>query len=137
PDGDGVKVEVVYDYQKAISNKHGGVILIGKYLYGDSEDRGLVWCADLMTGVVQKGWKERGSGSGSAAITAADGYLFIHYANGTMALAKATPDGYKETGSFKVPHAGDRPSWSHPVVAGGKLYVREGDWIMCYNVSGK
>jgi outer membrane protein assembly factor BamB len=133
-DGDGVKIEKVYDYKKTMSNKHGGVILVGKYLFGDSEDGGMVWCADLMTGDPQKGWKERGSGSGSASLVAADGYLYIHYANGKMALAKATPEGYKETGSFKVPHPDERKSWSHPVVADGKLYVREGDWIMCYDV---
>jgi outer membrane protein assembly factor BamB len=130
----GVKVEEVYGYRSALANKHGGVVLVGDYLYGDTSDNGRVWCARLMTGEQQPGWRTKGSGSGSAAITAADGYLYVRYASGTLALVKATPEGYKESGSFKVPHSGSRPSWSHPVVTGGRLYLREGDWILCYDV---
>ncbi|MFL5339948.1 MAG: PQQ-binding-like beta-propeller repeat protein [Gemmataceae bacterium] len=133
----GVKVETVYDFKKDLANKHGGVVLVGDYVFGDSEDRGMVWCAKLETGEPQKGWKERGSGRGSASMTSADGQLYVHYASGTMALVKAAPEGYKESGSFKVPHSGSAPSWSHPVVTGGRLYVREGDWIMCYDVKAK
>jgi len=136
--GDGaIKVEEVYGYKSALNNKHGGILLIGDYLYGDTNDGGRVWCANLMTGEQQNGWKATGSGSKSAAITAADGYLYVRYASGTIALVKATPEGYKESGSFKVPHSGGRPSWSHPVVTGGKLYLREGDWILCYDLKAK
>jgi outer membrane protein assembly factor BamB len=60
--------------------------------------------------------------------------LYVHYADGTMTLVKATPDALEEVGSFKLPGSGERPSWSHPVVLDGKLYVREGDTILCYNV---
>src|SRR5262245_20199566 len=67
-DGD-VKMEVVYPLKTELSNKHGGVVLLGDYLYGDSEDRGVVWCADLMTGKVQ--WKSRGAGRDSASLVAA------------------------------------------------------------------
>jgi hypothetical protein len=87
-----------------------------------------------MTGKVK--WKSRGSGRQSAAVTAADGYLYIRFASGQMALAKASPDEYKEVGSFKIPYSGERPSWSHPVVIGGRLYLREQDWILCYDVKG-
>ena len=51
--------------------------------------------------------------------------------------AKADPEGYKETGSFKVPHSGGRPSWAVPVIVGGKMYVREGDYLLCYDVKAK
>jgi hypothetical protein len=54
-----------------------------------------------------------------------------------MVLAKASPDEYKEVSSFKIPHSGERPSWSHPVVAGGKLLLREGDYILCYDLRAK
>jgi len=131
-----VKVEEVYGYNRAMANKHGGVVLIGDYVYGDKEDSGVLWCAKLSTGELQKGWSKRGSGRASGAVTAADGHLYVHYANGTLALVKASPEAYQETGSFKVPHSGSRPSWSHPVICNGRLYVREGDWIMCYDVKG-
>ena len=67
----------------------------------------------------------------------ADGHLYLHYANGNRELVKASPEAYERVGSFKVPHAGERPSWAHPVVANGKLYVREGDYILCYDVRAK
>lgn len=135
PGADGaVSVETVYPLNPELGNKHGGVVLVGDYLYGDSEDRGIPYCADLMTGEVK--WKSRGTGRDSASVVAADGHIYIHYADGTMSLAKASPDAFEEVGTFKLPGSGDRPGWSHPVVLDGKLYVREGDAILCYNLRG-
>ena len=107
---------------------------MGDYVYGDGGDKGIPQCADLMTGEVK--WKSRGAGSGSASVTAADGNLYIRYADGMMTLIKAQPTGFEEVGKFKIPSSGSRPSWSHPVVVDGKLYLREGDKILCYNVRG-
>jgi outer membrane protein assembly factor BamB len=127
-----VTVEEVYPLKHELANKHGGVVLLGDYLYGDSDDRGIPFCADLMTGDVK--WKSRGAGKGSASIAAADKHLYIRYADGTMTLVKASPESFEEVSNFKVPGSGDRPSWSHPVVVDGKLYLREGDAILCYDV---
>jgi outer membrane protein assembly factor BamB len=135
PTSDGIKVEAVYPLNTKLQNKHGGVVLVGDLLYGDSDSSGRPWCADLMTGKIH--WTGKGSGSGSASVTYADGHLYFRFQNGTVALVKASPDGYKEDGSIKIPHSGDRPSWSHPVVTGGKLFLREGDYILCYNLRGK
>jgi outer membrane protein assembly factor BamB len=131
---DGVEVEEIYGYKPALGNKHGGVVLVGDYLFGDSDDKGTPYCAELMTGEIK--WKERGPGSGSAAVCAADGCLYFHFADGTMALLQASPESGKPSSSFKLPKEGDRPSWSHPAVNEGKLYVREGDSILCYDVKG-
>ncbi len=133
----GIRMEEVYGYKKTMANKHGGVVLLGDLLYGCADDKNIVWCADLMTGETRKGWGVRGSGTGSVALTAADGHLYVRFANGTMALVKAEATEYKEISTFKIPHLGKTASWSHPVVTGGKLYLREGDWIMCYDVKGK
>jgi len=135
PDGDGVKVEEVYGLKKDLNNRHGGVLLVGEHVYGDTDHSGTPFCAELMTGKVV--WKGRGSGKGSAAMGYADGHLYIRYADGTMVLANASTTGYKEVSSFKIPHSGERPSWSHPVIAGGKLYLREGDAILCYDLKAK
>lgn len=132
-----IRMEEVYGLKKELKNKHGGVVMLGDKLYGCKDDSPIIWCADLMTGELQKGWGVRTSGGGSAAITAADGHLYIRFARGTIALVKADADEYKEVSTFKIPHSGSAPSWSHPVVTGGKLYLREGDWIMCYDVKGK
>jgi outer membrane protein assembly factor BamB len=132
--GDDVKVEEVYGLKQKLANKHGGVVLVGDYLYGDTEDRGIPYCADFMTGEVK--WQARASGKNSAATAAADGHLYIQFADGTLVLAKANPEKYEEVGSFKV---GDtpRPYWAHPVIADGKLYVRDQDRIVCYDVKAR
>lgn len=137
PDGDGVKVEKVYDYKKELCNKHGGIVLVGDYIYGCADDKNTIYCAKLTTGEVEEGWKARGSGKGSVALTAADGHLYARFQDGTLALVKASPGSYKETSKFSIPHSGDRPSWSHPVIVNGKLYLREGDHILCYDVKAK
>lgn len=131
PDGE-VKVDEIYPLKKELANKHGGIVLVGDYLFGDSDDQGIPFCADLMTGEIK--WKSRASGKGSAAFAAADGCIYIHFSNGVMSLAKASPDGFDETGHFEVPGGGERPSWSHPVIVGGKMYLREQDHILCYDV---
>jgi hypothetical protein len=64
-------------------------------------------------------------------ILAADAHLYLHFANGTVALARATPEETKVINSFKVPHSGARPGWAHPIIAQGKLYVRGEDFIRC------
>lgn len=133
PAGEGkVDVEEIYGMKTTLANKHGGVVRVGDYIYADSDDAGVPYCADLMTGEVK--WKARASGKQSAAFSAADGCLYIHFANGTMVLAKASPAEYKEVGSFQVPGSGERPSWSHPVISDGKLYLRENGEILCYDV---
>jgi len=127
-----VKIEEVYPLNRELANKHGGIVLVGDYLFGDSDDRGIPFCAELMTGEVK--WKSRGAGKGSACVCAADGHVYVRYADGTMTLVKASPEGFSEAGSFKVPGSGDRPSWAHPVVFDGKLYLREGDKLLCYDL---
>lgn len=127
-----VTIEEVYPMKTALANKHGGIVRVGDYIYGDSDDQGIPYCADLMTGEIK--WKQRGSGKNSASFAAADGHLYIHFANGMMVLAKADPSEYKEVGSFRVPGSGERPSWAHPVISDGKLYLREHDSILCFNI---
>ncbi len=136
PEGDGkVKIEEIYPVKPELANKHGGVVIVGDYVYGDSDDKGIPYCAELLTGTVK--WAKRGSGGNSASLVAADGRLYVRFANGIMALAKASPEDYVEVGSFKVPGSGERPSWSHPVIANGKLYLREQDIINCYDIKAK
>jgi outer membrane protein assembly factor BamB len=130
-----VTVKEIYGLQTDLANKHGGIVLVGDHLYGDSDDKGIPFCAELMTGKVV--WKQRGSGKGSATVAAADGHLYIRYADGTVSLVKAEPKGYEEVSTFKVPGSGDRPSWAHMVILDGLLYLREGDRILCYDLRAK
>ncbi len=130
-----VDIEEIYPLNKKLENKHGGVVLVGDHLFGDSGDGGIPFCAELMTGDVV--WKKRGSGKGSAAVAAADGYLYIVFQNSKVVLAAASPDGYEEVGTIELETDDDtRPMWAHPVITGGKLYLRQDDKIFCYQVAG-
>jgi outer membrane protein assembly factor BamB len=134
--GQGVGYDEVY-FKEELTNKHGGVIRVGDYLFGDTDDKGQPFCAEFRTGKVL--WKrERGDGrgSGSTAVTAADGRLYFHYEDGWVVLAEASPGGYKELGAFRAPKRSGQ-SWAHPVVCDGRLYVREGDMLYCYDVRDK
>jgi hypothetical protein len=39
-----------------------------------------------------------------------------------------------EVASFKIPGSDGRPSWSHSVILDGRLYLREQDKILCYDL---
>jgi outer membrane protein assembly factor BamB len=134
--GKEVSAEEVY-FKPELTNKHGGIVVVGDYVYADYDAEGLPFCAEVKTGkVLWKRKRRQGKGEGSASVTAADGRLYFHYDNGVAALVEASPEGYKEVGSFKLPKT-DGPSWAHPVVVGGRLYLREGDTLFCYDVREK
>ena len=128
----GVTIEEIYGLNTDLANKHGGIVLVGDHLYGDSDDKGIPFCAELMTGKIL--WKQRGSGKNSATMMAADGHIYIRYSDGTLSLVKADPAEYREVGSFTVPGSGERPSWAHMVILDGLLYLREDDAILCYDL---
>ena len=89
-------------------------------------------CIELASGKLM--WPDvRGAGTGSASVVAAEGRLYFRYQNGIVALVEATPDTYREVGAFQIPNP-HTLSWPHPVVAGGRLYLREQDALHVYNV---
>lgn len=118
-------------------NHHGGMILLGNHVYGGHGTRqGFPMCIELSSGKVMWGGNFRNAGGGSAAITAADGHLYFRYENGVMMLIEASPTAYREKGQFQIPGV-RKPSWSHPVVTGGRLYLREQDALHVYDVRGR
>ncbi len=132
--GGGVDAREVYFLDgKEFQNHHGGMILLGNYIYaGHGHNAGAPTCLEWKTGKTV--WRHnRGPGTGSAAIAYADGNLYFRFENGVMALIGATPQGYEEKGQFKIPGV-EQPSWSHPVIAGGRLYLREQDELLCYEL---
>ncbi|HUF46783.1 MAG TPA: PQQ-binding-like beta-propeller repeat protein [Vicinamibacterales bacterium] len=115
-------------------NHHGGMVLLNGYVYaGTGHNNGLPICIELASGKVAWGGNFRNAGSGSAAVTAADGHIYYRYQNGVMMLVEATPTEYREKGSFTIPNV-RLPSWSHPVVTGGRLYLREQDALHVYDL---
>lgn len=135
--GGGVKAEEVY-YRKAneLQNHHGGMILLGDYVYfGKGHNNGFPVCVNFETG--EPAWAPgRGPGTGSAAIAYADGNLYFRYQNGVMALIEATPEKYTLKSKFQLPMYG-RESWPHPVIADGRLYLRDQDVLMAYDIAAR
>jgi outer membrane protein assembly factor BamB len=132
---DGVAAEEVY-FVRDLTNRHGGVVLVGDFIFGDRDHSGLPWCANWKTGEIK--WKKsmRTAGTGSAAITFADGRLYVQYQNGLVALVDASPEAYREISTFRIPEAKE-PCWSHPVVVGGQLFIRNQDALYCYDITRK
>ncbi len=134
----GGKVEDVWT-NKVMKNHHGGVILVGDHLYGYSDGAGWV-CQDFATG--ERVWSER-KALGKGAVFSAEGMLYcLDERDGTLALVKASPKGWEEHGRFKIdPQTKiDRKRgkiWTHPVVANGKLYLRDQEYISCYDVKAR
>ena len=125
--------EVYFLPGNKMQNHHGGMIHKDGFVYcGEGHNEGFPLCINSQTG--KDAWREdRGPGSGSAAVAYADGHLYFRYQNGTMALIEATPKAYKLKGQFKIAsHNGE--SWPHPVIAGGKLYLRDQDELLSYDI---
>lgn len=135
---DGVDAqEIYYRSAKELQNQHGGMVLIGDYLYfGNKHGNGFPVCVEMLSGNIKWGGEIRGPGSGSAAITAVDGHVVFRYQSGEVALIETNPNEYKLKGSFK-PEVKIGESWAHPVVCNGKLYLREQNTLMCYNLTAK
>jgi outer membrane protein assembly factor BamB len=134
PRGDELTVEDAWHKAaNELRNHHGGVVLVGDYLYGGhGQNQGIPFCVNFMTG--ESKWsKKRGPGERSAAVTYADGRLYFRYENAVMALIDTDPSECRVVSTFEIPE-GSTPSWAHPVVAGGRLYLRDKDRLLCYDV---
>lgn len=128
--GDKIIPETVWQTE-LMDNHHGGIILHEGYLYGAGHNaRGWI-CLDFMTG--KEMWKSDGKGS----LTYADGMLYCLEERGIMTLVTAKPDKYEAVSTFEVPSGGKGFHWAHPVVCGGRLYIRHTDKLFVYDVKGR
>jgi len=127
--GQQVAEEEVY-FIPSFENHHGGIIKVGDYVYG-TNNQGLI-CMEFMTGRIV--WQARGAGKGS--LTVADGMLYLLGETREMALAEAMADGYREHGRFAIENRG-KPTWAHPIVANGRLYIRNQSVLTAYDVKAK
>lgn len=131
---DGVAAEEVYFLPgETFQNHHGGLILADGVIYtGSGHNKGLPVALKKDEGKLAWG-PVRNAGKSSAAITYADGHLYLRYQDGLMVLVEATPEEYREKGSFRIPDV-KRESWSHPVIADGRLYLREQEHLYVYDL---
>jgi outer membrane protein assembly factor BamB len=124
-----VKAQQIY-FTRELQNHHGGVVLVNGYLYGFHNS--ILVCLEFATGKMQ--WRDRSVGKGS--LTYADGNLYILSEDNLVGLAAAAPTLYQEKGRFRIADQG-LPSWTHPVVAGGRLYIRNQTTLAAYDVRAR
>jgi outer membrane protein assembly factor BamB len=130
--GGAIEAEPVY-FSPKLPTAIGGAVLVGDYLYATTGTSLL--CTEFATGNVK--WEERALGP--ASLCCAEGRLYLHGENGEVGLVEATADGYREKGRFTPPDPPKRANamekaWAYPVVAGGRLYIRDLGTLWCYEV---
>lgn len=130
-----IKAEEIY-FSDRMQNHHGGMIVFEGYLYGANGGNagGYLACLDFQTGNVM--WDERRGEKRApkGSIAFADGRLYYRLEDGTMLLIEPSPKQYLERGRFVQPGRSKQPAWAHPVIANGKLYLRDQDALLCYDV---
>jgi outer membrane protein assembly factor BamB len=127
--GGEVRAQEIY-FTRDMKNHHGGVVLMNGHIYGYNDS--ILTCLEFASGKML--WRDRSVGKG--AVTYADGHLYILSENNVVGLVEATPAGYREKGRFNITDQG-WPSWSHPVVSGGRLYIRNQGTLTSYDVRAR
>jgi outer membrane protein assembly factor BamB len=135
PKDGAVGIEEVY-FDRKLPTAIGGSILLGDYHYGTSGETTV--CAEFKTGKIV--WSQPRE-LAPASLCYADGNFYFHAErDGQVGLVAATPEGYQERGRFtppNVPDHGNRKAWAYPVVANGRLYIRDWNRLWCYDVSAR
>ncbi len=114
-------------FTKDMKNHHGGMVIDNGFVYGTND--GILTCLELESGRIR--WRERSS---KGSVVFADGHIVHRSERGPVTLFEATANSYVEKGRFDQPQRSGRPAWSHPVIAGGKLFLRDMDKLLAYNV---
>ncbi len=127
--GGTVSAREIY-FTREMQNHHGGIVLVNGYLYGFNNS--ILAALEFATGKLA--WRDRSVGKGS--VTYADGHLYILSEDNVVGLAEASPSGYREKGRFRIADQG-LPSWAHPVVSGGRLYIRNQGVLASYDIRAR
>ena len=127
--GGEVQAQEIY-FTREMQNHHGGVVLVNGYLYGFNNS--ILTCLEFAPGKLM--WRDRSVGKG--AVSYADGHLYVLGENNVVGLVEATPTEYREKGRFQIPDQG-WPSWAHPVIAGGRLYLRNQGTLTAYDIRAR
>jgi outer membrane protein assembly factor BamB len=123
-----------------MENHHGGVLVIDGALYGSNGGNGggYLACLDFKTGDVL--WNERDPDKRRAtkgSVAFADDRIYYRTEQGAMLLIEPSTREYLERGRFEQPDRTKQPAWTHPVLANGKLFIRDQDALFCYDVKAK
>jgi len=123
-----INSRIVY-HNKNMKNHHGGMVYIDGHIYGSSSD--ILTCIHLKSG--KPTWRQR---SMKGAVVYADGKIVFRHQEGPVVLLEASPEAFKQLGRFDQPERSSRPAWAHPVIAGERLYLRDQDKLLAYDLQG-
>lgn len=131
----GIEAEPVY-FSAKLPTAIGGSVRVGEFLFGTT-GQGML-CSEFATGTVR--WEERALGAASVCL--ADNRLYLNSENGDVGLVEPSPEGYREKGRFTPPNRPSRSQpmekgWAYPVIADGRLYLRDHAQLWCYDVRSK
>jgi outer membrane protein assembly factor BamB len=118
-------------FTRDMRNHHASSVLVGDHLYGFNSS--ILTALQFDTG--KPAWRDRSVGKGS--LIFADGRLFLYSEDGVVGLAEASPAAYREHGRFSIPQQSGLPTWSHPMIAGGLLIIRDQDNVFAYDVKSR
>jgi len=128
--GDQWSAEEIYA-TKNLANHHGGVVLLDDHVFGSSG--GTFRSLELATGDVAFAGRSVGKGS----TIYADGHFYLRSEAGPVALIEATTTDLNEKSRFSQPDRSGERAWPHPVIANGKLYLRDQDVLLCYDLEAR
>ena len=125
-------------FSSKMQNHHGGMVISDGCLYGANggNEGGALVCLDFQTSKVL--WDKRGDKKvAKGSIALADGRIYYRQESGTVVLVEPSKEKYIEQGRFEQPDRTNSTAWAHPVIANGKLYIRDQGLLLCYDVQGK
>jgi len=124
-----VSLEEIWRTQQ-LDNHMGGVILIDDDLHGSSTVRTrLLVCLDFKTGRIKYA-----DNCVKVSLTYADGMFYALSEDRVMGLVQPTPSGHKLVSYFTIPEGGRGKTWAHPLVCGGRLYIRHDEFLYAYDL---
>src|SRR5262249_19081575 len=97
------------------------------FLYGF--DNSTFCCVEVET--AKRRWKAGRYGHGQVLLLADQALLLVVSETGEVALVASNPDRHEELGRFQ---AVTGKTWNHPVIAHGRLYVRNAEEMACYDL---
>ena len=118
-------------FTRDMRNHHASSVLVGDHLYGFSSS--ILTALKFDTG--QIAWRDRSVGKGS--LIYADNRLYLYSEDGVVGLAEANPAAYREHGRFSIGQQGGLPTWSHPIISGGLLIIRDQENVYAYDVKAR
>jgi len=118
-------------WQTALDSCHGAMTLVDGRLYGAGHKQLKEWgCIDVATGKMLYTRSDLAKGCSAYA----DGRLYMLSEKGIMELVEPTDAGFETRGTFRLAQPRQSDVWPHPVICGGRLYLRYHDTLRCYDI---